>query len=267
MIPVHVEAVKNIKNAAEEIFNMNIYLIIMGIFCMLYYTVIAVYSHRLRSTFALFWAICGGVHLILGCAPLPAYTYRFLAVAVPVGWAAICFLEFNILRAMYSRCSENADWMIILGAQVRGTRITDSLKRRLDAAVQYLESFPEIRIVVSGGQGPGEDISEAEAMMNYLIENGIKRERIFCESFSTSTSENLNFSKKYLDTENEKIIIVTNNFHIYRASLIAKREGYKKILLLPASSNRVFQLNYLARELFAVLFFYLFDRKKKESEN
>lgn len=241
---------------------MKIYFISAGVLCIMYYVALAVYSHRLRSTFALFWAICGGVHLILGCAPLSVFTYRILGVIVLSGWIIVFVLEFKIMRAMFSKCDEEAEWMIVLGAQVRGTKITDSLKRRLDAAVSFLTDFPGTRVIVSGGQGPGEEITEAEAMMRYLTEKGIERERIFLENCSTSTRENLNFSKKFVNAENEKIIIVTNGFHVYRASLIAKREGYKKILLLPASSNPVFQINYLVRELFGVLFLYFMRNGK-----
>ena len=98
-------------------------------------------------------------------------------------------------------------------------------------------------------------------MALYLEECGIKRERIHLEDRSTSTRENLRFSGAFADRERDKIVIVTNDFHIYRASVIAKQEGYRNILLLPADSNPVFQLNYLVREFFGVLHVWTFSKR------
>lgn len=154
---------------------------------------------------------------------------------------------------MFSQNEKRVDCLIVLGAQVRGKKITDSLKRRLDRAVMYLKKYPDTRVIVSGGQGPGEEISEADAMAEYLITSGISRKRIIREGQSTSTRENLRYSKKYTDPQKEKIGIVTNGFHMYRALLIADQEGYRNTYKVPASSNPVFQINYLMREFFAVV--------------
>ena len=180
-------------------------------------------------------------------------------------WILFLCVEFRIILAMTAAGRERADCIIVLGAQVRGRNITDSLKRRLDRTLEYLRKFPETRVIVSGGQGPGEEIAEADAMAEYLVQNGVRESRIFKEDKSTSTRENLRFSRKYADVKNEKIGIVTNGFHIYRASLIAGEEGYKNICAIPASSNPVYQLNYLVREFFALLQFYVFRRRRRKS--
>lgn len=240
---------------------MRYYFLVIGILCILYYLVLAVYSRKLRSTFAVFWVITGGVHLGIGCAPFSAFTYRCLGVACLAAWIVVLFVEWKIIRAMFSRCDEQADWVIVLGAQVRGRRITNSLKRRLDTAAAYLNQYPDAKVIVSGGQGPGEAVTEAAAMALYLEECGIKRDRIHLEDRSTSTRENLRFSGAFADRERDKIVIVTNDFHIYRASVIAKQEGYRNILLLPADSNPVFQLNYLVREFFGVLHVWTFSKR------
>lgn len=232
---------------------MKIYLLTAGALCILYYLVLVLYSKRLNSTFSGFWLMAGGAHLIPGCAPLPASAYRILAVPVILAWGVFLIVESKIVIAMMSKCREDAECIIILGAQVRGKRITNSLKRRLDAALLYLENHPRTKVIVSGGQGRGEDVSEAEAMSAYLIEKGVDRGRIYREERSVSTRENFRFSRKYTDPAQEKVGIVTNGFHIYRAAMIAKQEGYKHLCLIPASSNPVFQLNYLMREFFAVL--------------
>ena len=225
----------------------------MGCLCILYYLVLALYSRRLRSTFAVFWLISGGAHLLLGCAPLPVFPCTMLGWICVACWIVFLSAEYKIIRGMYERCDEELDWIIVLGAQVRGRYITNSLRRRLDRALAYAGRFPGVKVIVSGGQGPGEAVTEAEAMAGYLLEKGVPRGQIFLEDKSASTRENLRFSRKYADAERDKVGIVTNDFHIYRSSLIARQEGYRNIYLIPADSNPVFQLNYLVREFFGVI--------------
>lgn len=236
---------------------MRYYFLIIGILCILYYLLLCLYSRRTNSTFARFWLAAGGVHLILGCAPLSVSAYRLLGCAAAVIWIIFLTVEAGIISAMKRRCRKQVDHVLILGAQVRGTWITDSLKRRLDAAVDYLREFPDADVIVSGGQGSGEDIPEAEAMALYLLSRGLDESKIIKEDKSTSTRENLRFSRNYLDAENDSVAVVTNDFHIFRASLTARREGYAHVSAIPASSNPVFQLNYLVREFFAVTAMYL----------
>ena len=233
---------------------MRIYFLVTGILSILYYMVLVFYSRRLRSTFAVFWVILGGAHLIIGCAPLPVYMYTALCILCAAGWCTFIVIEWLIIRAMLSRCDRKVDHIIILGAQVRGKRITDSLKRRLDKGLEYLRRFPETKAVVSGGRGPGEDITEADAMAEYLIRSGIGPDRVIREARSTSTRENFAYSRKYMDPATSRVGIVTNGFHIFRAEMIAKQEGYRHICGIPATSNPVFQVNYLTREFFAVLY-------------
>ena len=88
--------------------------------------------------------------------------------------------------------------------------------------------MPEITIFIpSGGQGKDETISEAEAMRNYLVENGINEEDIIIENKSTSTLQNLKFSKKIIDrvNSNGKVIFSTTNYHVFRSGVIANNEG------------------------------------------
>ena len=111
-----------------------------------------------------------------------------------------------------------------------------------------------MKIVVSGGQGRGEDIPEAEAMKEYLAERGIERERIFPEDRSSTTEENLRFTARLIpEIREKKAGVVTNSFHIYRAWLLGKREGYQRLFPVPAKSEPVLYLNYMVREALAVL--------------
>ena len=141
---------------------MKEYFWILGSLCVLYYLILVIYSRRLRSTFAVFWLLTGGAHLFFGCVPLPAYVESVFGWICLELWILFLTVEIKICLGMFSKPERGAQWIIILGAQVRGRKITDSLKRRLDAAIHYLEENERTMVVVSGGRGPGEDISEAD---------------------------------------------------------------------------------------------------------
>ena len=157
---------------------------------------------------------------------------------------------------------ENLKFIIILGAQVRGTTVTQSLKRRLDRAYAYMEENPACIAILTGGQGKGEDITEAEAMYRYLTGLGVEKDRLIREKTSTSTWENLKNSQAFVQELSRPVGIVTNSFHIYRATYIAKQQGYAQPQGIPASSNAVLLPNYLVREFFACMKIWLFQRKK-----
>ncbi|MDL2218411.1 YdcF family protein [Christensenellaceae bacterium OttesenSCG-928-M15] len=120
------------------------------------------------------------------------------------------------------------DILIVLGAGLRGEEPKLVLKNRLDAAIVYLNENPETTAILSGGQGPGETISEAEAMARYLSARGIEKTRYILEDQSTSTKENFAFSGAIIQSEfleNATIAYVTTDFHVLRAGLVAKKQG------------------------------------------
>ncbi|MGN0669284.1 MAG: YdcF family protein, partial [Oscillospiraceae bacterium] len=141
--------------------------------------------------------------------------------------AGICvFFSVNMILCT-EKPLEKTEAVIILGCQVRGEEPSVMLKNRLDAALEVLRENPEAVCIASGGQGNGENISEAECMRRYLIANGIEDERIFIEDKSSSTEENLAFSREILENLgiSDNIIIATSEFHQYRASIYAKKNG------------------------------------------
>ena len=156
------------------------------------------------------------------------------------------------IAAVRMRKHPNLEYIIVLGAHVEGTRLTKALLERTRRALQYMEENPETKAVLSGGKGDGESITEAQAMCNYLVEHGIDRERLILEEKSTSTTENLKFSLGMIGL-NHSVGIVTNNFHIYRGTAIARKKMNCQIQGIPAKSNRFLQMNYLVREFFGVV--------------
>lgn len=150
------------------------------------------------------------------------------AVGAAVAFAAgLCvFFSVNMILSA-EKPLEKTEAMIILGCQVRGEEPSAMLKNRLDAALEVLRENPEAVCIASGGKGDNENISEAECMRRYLIENGIEDERIFVEDKSASTEENLAFSREILENLgiSDNIMIVTSEFHQYRAAIYAKKNG------------------------------------------
>jgi uncharacterized SAM-binding protein YcdF (DUF218 family) len=121
------------------------------------------------------------------------------------------------------------DAVIILGAGVRGETVSLVLAERLDAGVEYHRLNPQARIVVSGGQGPQENITEALAMQRYLLARGVPSELILLEEKATSTRENFRYAAALLDdtlgNRAYRVAYITNYFHAYRAGLTARAEG------------------------------------------
>ena len=113
--------------------------------------------------------------------------------------------------------------------------------------------------ILSGGQGKGENISEAECMYRYLTEKGIAKERLYKEERSTSTRENLLYSKKIMEEEHLdfRVIIVTNEFHEYRASVIAEHTGITPSAVCGKTAWWLLPTYYL-RELYGIVFEWIF---------
>ena len=142
--------------------------------------------------------------------------------------------------------------MVVLGAQVRGTSPSRALKRRLEKAAQYARENPETVLILSGGQGDNEDISEAQCMRDYLTAAGIGEERLRMEDRSTTTRENLIFSDELTGCAQEPCGILSNTFHVFRAVTLAKELGYRSPAGIPARSDPVMQLHYVVRETVAL---------------
>lgn len=148
----------------------------------------------------------------------------------------------------------DCDYIIVLGAQVRGNKPSATLAYRLDAAYDYLLEHPDTKAVVSGGQGPDEIMTEASAMKAYLTEKGIDEGRILLEDESHTTRENLINSFEIIDAEkaNASIKLVSNRFHILRARMQAKELG-RNVGAIGAANYLYLIPNYYFREFFAVV--------------
>ncbi|MDR1634791.1 MAG: YdcF family protein [Bifidobacteriaceae bacterium] len=155
---------------------------------------------------------------------------------------------------LHDTAGDRDDALIVLGAGVHGRSVTAVLAARLDVAVEYHRRNPAALIVVAGGQGPQEDISEAEAMSAYLVRRGVPADRIVKEDKSTSTAENFAFAKALLDERlptGYRIAFVTSEFHVFRAEQVARSTGLKADHLHSHTLWYVQPASYL-REIVAV---------------
>lgn len=154
------------------------------------------------------------------------------------------------------------DAVIVLGAGIHGERVGEGLKGRLDRAYDYYTKNPSALIIVSGGQGPQEDITEALAMARYLIQRGVPAENIVKEEKSTSTNENFRFSKQILTQRfggSFRVAFITTDYHIYRAKNIAQTEGISNITHLHSDSAFYTVFPNGLRESLAVIKMWVFD--------
>ena len=235
---------------------MSLILLAAGALCLLYFLLLI--RAGVRAPFVWFWAAAGGGFWVLALwqrlAPFPAWVWLGFGLALALALAFLGGVAAQIFSHYQDRGEPGLDVLVVLGAQVWGTRVSRSLQVRLEAALAYLTANPGTVAVVTGGQGTGEAIPEAEAMARWLAAHGISEERILREAASTSTRENLLLARSLFPGERPRVGIVTNDFHLYRALKMA-RTLYPELSVcgIAAPSEPVLQVHYLIREFLAVL--------------
>lgn len=179
-----------------------------------------------------------------------------LTLGILTVFALFLVAEGFVLSGARTENREHADCLLILGAGVDGTVPSLTLQNRLDAALAYLNAHEEIPVVVSGGQGRGEALSEAAAMKQYLLAHGLPEHQIYMEDQARNTEENMAYSKKKMEQEgipHKTVAVVTSEFHLYRARKIAEAYGMKTVGIAAETPYFILRVNYFMREAFALL--------------
>lgn len=199
-------------------------------------------------------ALCIALYLLLPRALRIALTCLLCA-----GAALFAAAEAPVVRASRGEADCDADYLIVLGAGLRGTAPSLSLRNRLTAAQDYLLTHPDCVAVVTGGQGPGEEATEASVMAAWLESAGIAPERILVEDKATSTAENLEFSLAMIgDTTGLTLAVVSSEYHLYRAELMGAQLGVTLHGVAARTTMPLLRLNYFIREAFGVVHMWVF---------
>lgn len=255
--------------------------------CLVYYVVIVLYAGFFTS-FSWIWLAGAAFFSLLALENryrqahpkrlplwLPTSLYTLLAAFL----AIFCIVEMLMFLAAAGGEAGNMDYVIVLGAKVREEGPSNSLKARLDKAVEYGRANPGTVFILSGGQGRDEPEAEAQVMYEYLLAHGIGAERMALENVSASTAENMAYSKvlieqmelkrrqelyskrpltapgPYLEVEEKPIQIgvLTSGYHVFRAKKIGEKRGVPNLHGIAAKSDLILFPHLCLRECVAIL--------------
>ena len=183
------------------------------------------------------------------------------AIVLAAGIAVFGVIEAPIVAGARTDAPDDVEYLVVLGAGLHGDVPSLSLTDRLEGALAWLEAHPDCVAVASGGQGPGERMTEGEAMGIWLEARGIDPSRIIVEDRATSTQENLEYSFALIrgrgGEPDGNCAIVTSEYHLYRAKALAARQGVECFGVAARTSWPTLMLNYFIREGFAVTYYRL----------
>lgn len=246
----------NVKNFCPTV---NFCVLALGVACIVYYLLCGLFV-RFGQSMLWIWPIAGAILIarfflaragVIAALPkgLLVFSRTFIALCV----AFFLCVECMIVGGMTDDAPASLDYLIVLGARVNGTEPSLALQTRTSAAAEYMIANPDSLVIVSGGMGEGEKISEAECMKNLLLEAGVAPERILMEDQSTSTAENIRFSYALIENSTATVGIVTNSYHQFRARLIARSNGSHLVYGLNAPSSWLMLPHTMTREFMTLV--------------
>ena len=237
--------------------------LILGVISLIYYVICVAYAGFALS-FVWIWLILSAFCFIRAYMltrklqenvrwQVPKWVINAYRLCLIMGIAFFVIIESQVIAAMNTAPEENLDYVIVLGAAVRGTTPTRPLRLRIETAYEYIMENPNTILIASGGKGNDERISEAECIRNELIEMGLDEDRILLEDKSTDTEENIKNSYDLTDDKESRVGLVTSSFHIWRSIAIAKSQGHENISGVPAKTLMPVGIHYVVREFFGFI--------------
>ena len=183
--------------------------------------------------------------------------------------AVLAFTALEVCIGVHSRDSlaGEPDLMVVFGCKVDPDGPSILLRDRLDTALDYLEDHPDMTVVVAGGQGSDEPVSEAQAMYDYLVEHGVDGAQIIREDQSRNTWQNINYTLELFQSgeaaDTERVLLVSSDFHLTRIQMLWNRAsggGDTLSTLAAPVSHFPSRVQMFFREPFALVKSFLFDR-------
>lgn len=207
--------------------------------------------------------LCWLLAVLIFAFPRLNKTWRIvLAALLVLGAAVFAVFEAPVISNAKTDSEPQAGYLIVLGAGVNGSSPSLSMVNRLEAAQAYLEAYPDAVVIVSGGQGPGEHVTEAAAMYDWLVAHGVAESRIVQEDQSTSTRENLENSFAIIRNRGsdpaDGVAIVSSEYHLYRAKQMAHALDAKPFGVAAETTLPTMRVNYFIREAFAAAYMRVF---------
>ena len=180
--------------------------------------------------------------------------YTFICILV--------FIQSLIFHAQKNNFETYDEYVLVLGAKANKGNLSKTLIERLKSAYDYLEKHPSSKAILCGGKEEDTSLSQAEYMKNYLVDLGIDENRLIVEDKSVNTFENIKFALEKTDKKPSSVMVITSDYHIFRAKFILYRFGVLGHSY-PAKTPKEAVLTDGAREIFAVIKTFIFDRPTK----
>lgn len=242
--------------------------ILLGIACIIYF--LGLITFTVTVAFSMFWLLIGVIFIGIGILGLNKSNendkiLKIIHSVITVCLVIFILIEIPIIYFGSKTYHDSCDYVIILGAGLNGKELSLALYQRMVTSIEYIHDNPQSKIIVSGGKGPGESISEAKAMKDFLVKHGIDESRIIMEDKSKSTYQNLYNTKKILefaqnrDINDLNLCVVSSNFHIARVKMLGKRLGMN-INGIPSPVHVFLIPNFYVRESLAMVKSYIFDK-------
>ncbi len=192
------------------------------------------------------------------------FILRFFVIMICVGVVFTAGTAIYLVASGSNSNNENADYAIVFGAGVNGRTPSRSLMTRINAAIKYGRENPDTVFILSGGQGRGEEITEAQCMYDYMVKSGIDGSRLILEDKATNTRENAKFSCEIIFSEdpgfNGRVCVITEVYHGARAKLCTENMGISDVVVKTGYSGYpILTVNYYLREVFALWNYIFFN--------
>lgn len=217
-------------------------------------------------TALVFWGAAGCLALfglLAGKRTAGARRIRMtMIVLLLVGFGLFLIAEIPVLRDARSDADTSAPYLIVCGAGVNGSVPSRSMRDRLERTMQWLTENPEGTAILSGSQGPDEDLSEAQAMYDWLTDQGVAPARLLMEDRADNSRQNLEYSLALIGDRGGnpagRVAILSSEYHLHRLGYMARKLDCEPVLVAASTSKVSMFVNYAVREAAAMWKLYLF---------